>query len=370
VPRLFLFLLVLKAFFSVSAFCGDVYYAGFLGNSRNAVDLSLYETMKMAAAEINSGGNDYTIEPVFFDEEDERTPELIMTKANLAAIIACFSEKHAEIIKNSGEIPLITVSKNFAGFNAAAPGRSFRICPSESQLAESLSRFSYAVIGKNKAAIIYSEGSDDYLKAAEGFAANCRANRVWADYFKSVPGDRTDFTNILLRLRDLKVQSIYFAGSMEQAAELARKSQEMNVGAVILTMDNVNTKAFIKKAKFGADMTCFSSMAPPALSGFKKFQPFLKKYRKEAAGREDIHMPFVYDAVKVLASGLTSGARKPAEITAYLKSATHDVTTGTFTFNNTGNRSAASSFFYIIARGEILHRKLQENETKKYMEAK
>jgi ABC-type branched-subunit amino acid transport system substrate-binding protein len=369
VARLLVFLLSFTAVFCGYAGARDTYYIGFLGNSNNASSSSLYDTLSLAIESANNTSNSYEMAPVFFSDEAPNAADEIRGRGNLLALIGCFSEKDAAVLEKIENIPLISAGKNFVMLNEKGKNNVFRVCPSEAQLAEDLCRFGITVLGKNKAAIVYSEGSADYLRAAEAFAANARANRVWSDYFKSVPADRTDFTNILLRLRDLKVQMIYFAGSMEQAAEFARKSQEMNVGATFMTTDNVNSRVYIKKAKTGADRTVFASIIPATLNGFKGLKPFMAQYRKKYS-YEDVHLPYVYDAANMVFSALAAGKKSGQDVAAYMCEKTHSGVTGSISFGASGLRKNADAFFYIIARKEVLYRKLQDSEAKKYWEAK
>lgn len=367
--RLLLFLLSFTAVFYGSAGAKDTYYIGFIGNTSSASSTSLYDAISLTVESANNTYSAYEVQAVFFNEDDPNVADEIRNKSCLLAVIGCFSEKNSAVLEKAGEIPLITAGKSFVMFNEKGKQNVFRVSPSEAQLAEDLSRFAVTVLGKNKSAIIYSESSADYLRAAEAFAANQKANRVWAEYFKSVPADRTDFTNILLRLRDIKAQIIYFAGSMEQAAELAKKSQEMNVGAILMTTDNVNGRAFIKAAKAGADRTCFASISPATLGGFKGLKPFLGEYRKKF-NYEDAHMPYVHDAALIVLKALALEKKTGQDVIKYLKETAHSGATGAFSFNEQGLRRNADAFFYIIARKEVLQRKLQDYEAKKYWEAK
>jgi ABC-type branched-subunit amino acid transport system substrate-binding protein len=365
------FLLVLFSFIAVFgnlARAKDVYYIGFIGNSLSASSMSLYNTLSLTVEAANNSVNSYETDAVFFNDDTATAADQIKNNGSLLAVIGCFSEKESEIIDKINDIPLISVWKNYAAFNEKEKDNCFRVCPSETQLAEDVSRFSIA-LGKNKAAAVYSEGSRDYMRAAEGFIGNCKANRIWADYFKSVPDDRDDFTNILLRLRDLRIQTIYFAGGADQAALLSKKSKDMNVGAVFMGTDAINSRAFIKKAKAGADGACFASIVPDSIYKFREMRPVLAEFRKRFEN-EDMHMPYVFDAANMVLKCLAGGIKSGQDMKKALQGISYDGTTGRIDFNKNGLRAGAEAFYYVIARKEVYQKKLDEAEEKKYREAR
>lgn len=366
--RFLLFLLSFTAVFFGSAGAFDTYYIGFLGNSTNASSVSLYNSLSLTVEASNNTNNSYTVQAVFFDEDSVSAADEIKNKGNLLAVLGCFSEKNTGIIEKINDIPLISTGKNYIAFNELQKENAFRVCPTEAQLAEDLSRFVIAVLVKNKSGIVYSEDSLDYLRAAEAFAANCRANKVWADYFKSVPADRTDFTAILQRLRDLKVQTIYFAGSMEQAAILSKASKDLNVGAIFTSTDVINSRAFIKTAKSGSENACFAAIMPASLNSMKSMRKVLAEFRKNFQN-EDMHMPYVFDAANMVLKCLVNGSRNGRDIMTALKAMNYDGATGPINFNKSGIRVNANAYFYIISRKEVLPRSLGESAGK-YWSAK
>ncbi len=361
--RFLLVLLSFTAVFTNLACAKDVYYIGFLGNSHNASSVSLYNALSLTVEAANNTNNPYEVNAVFFNENEENAADVIKSRGNLLALLGCFSEKNSEIIEKINDMPLISIWKGYIDFNEKDKANVFRVCPTEAQLAEDLSRFVITVLTKNKSAIVYTEGSTDYLRAAEAFAANSKANKVWANYFKSVPPDRDDFTNILLRLRDLKVQAIYFAGSMEQAAELSKKSKEMNVGAIFTSTDAINSRTFIRKARAGSENACFASVIPPSLYSFRSMRAVLKEFRKKFTN-EDMHMPYVFDAANIVLKCVAAGKRSAGDVAACMRDTSYKGATGPIGFNKRGIRVNANAYFYIIARKEVLYRSLGESAGK------
>jgi branched-chain amino acid transport system substrate-binding protein len=204
---------------------------------------------------------------------------------------------------------------------------------------------------------------------AQSFKNTADRNNTWSQYFKEVESDRKDFTAVLLRLRDLKVHNIYFAGNPVQAAWLARQSSEMNVGADFSSTRLICSSAFIKSAKAGAQGAVFASFAPSGLYGHKKFRPYLKKFTASYNG-DDMHIPYVFDAANMLLGALDAGKTDKKDIIKYIRSNPFEGVTGTVSFKENGDRSNPPVYFYIIRNREFLQRSLMGSEKAAFEKAK
>lgn len=363
--RFLLALLSFIAFLSPAAGAKDIYYIGFLGNSNNASSQSLYNTLSLTCEALNNTANNYDIDPVFFDEDSPGAADEINGKGGLLAVLGCFTEGNAAIPGKINSTPLMDVCKSYPGPGENGKNNFFRVCPSEEKLASDLVRFAYSVLENDRMAVVYTEGSGGYAQAAEAFAGTMRRNRITADYIKSVAADRTDFTNIILRIRDMKRQIVYFAGPPDQAAELAKGLVSMNTGANFMGMSDIGTRAFLKKTKIGTQSACYASVVPSTLYSLKKFVPFLEAYDKRFAS-QDMYMPFVYDAAMMAASCLKSGSRTGPDVSACLRGMKYSGITGDISFAENGDRNKSETFFFIMYRKEILPRQLSETEMKKF----
>jgi ABC-type branched-subunit amino acid transport system substrate-binding protein len=364
VARFLLVLFSFIVFLSPVTSAKDVYYIGFLGNSNNASAQALYNTLSLTCEAMNNTANPYEVAPVFFNEDSGPADE-INGKGDLLAVLGCFSEKHSAILGKVNNTPLINVCKSYPGFIDKEKTNLFRVCPAEAKLASDLARFAYSVLEKDRMAVVYTEGNEEYKQAAGAFAETMRRNRIPADYVKSVAADRTDFTNVILRVRDMKKQIVYFAGPTEQAVELAKETVAMNTGANFIGMSDIGNKAFLKKAKIGTQSACFASVVPSSLYNLKKFVPFLTMYDKRFTG-QDMYMPFVYDAAMMAASCLEAGKKSGPDISACLKSINYSGITGDISFAADGDRKRSETFFYVMYRKEILPRRISEAEMKKF----
>ncbi|MBP7792056.1 MAG: ABC transporter substrate-binding protein [Candidatus Goldbacteria bacterium] len=364
-----LFLINLILFLNLTVFADDLYYVGFLGNSENASTDSLLTGLEVS---LNIEDENYVngrIKPVFFDENSENVISDIKDTQNLLAIIGCFNEKHKKIIEAINDVPLISISKDFIDFNYLNKPNVFRICPSEVQLARDLARFAVAILDKRHYAVVYTDGVTDFLKAAEEFSETVKRNGAKVDYFRSVEPQRKDFTNILLRLRDLKVQAIFFIGTLEQSINFAKQSYEMKTGALFMSTNTIGNRLFIKKLQNEAEKSCYADISPDNLYKLKKFRPFLTEYYKTNKNI-DKHLAYLYDAATIVKLCYNKNLKDKDNLLNCFKETFYDGITGQINFNDYGLRKTVNSFFYIIVKREILYRKLTDQEYKKFMEAK
>ncbi|MEI7542441.1 MAG: ABC transporter substrate-binding protein [bacterium] len=367
--RLYAVLISFILVFSPVACAKEMYCVGFLGNTNNAVSNAMFNSLKFSLDEFNLTNTAYAVTPEFFNENDSFVCDSIKNKENLLCVIGLFGPANKNVIEAVTEIPLIAASSENLYFNIEGRQNLFRIAASEAQLAADTCRFLISVSLKGKLAIVYSTDSDEYQKMAQAYKNAADKNNTWAQYFKEVEGDRMDFTAVLLRLRDLKVHNIYFAGRAAQAAALARQSAEMNVGADFSSTHLICSSIFIKNAKAGAQGAIFSSISPSSLYGFKKFRPHLKKFG-ETFGGDDTHIPYVYDATGFLLNALMAGKINKNDIIKYLKDETYAGVTGNISFKENGDRSNPPVYFYIIRNKEFLQRSLMGSEKDAFVKMK
>lgn len=367
--RQLLFLISLIMILNLKIFAEDGYYIGFLGNSLNASTDSLMTGLELSLKIQDENKTDGLIKSVFFNENNEEILKEIKNTPNLLAIIGAFNEKHKKIIEEINDIPLISISKDYIDFNNPNKQNVFRICPSDVQLAKDLARFAVAILDKRHYAVVYTEGVNDFMKTAEEFSETIKKNGAKVDYFRSVEPTRMDFTNILLRLRDLKIQSIFFIGSLEQAINFAKQSYEMKTGALFMSTSTIGNRYFIKKLKNEAEKSCYADISPENLYKLKKFRSFLDEYYKTNKNI-DKHLSYLYDAVSIIKLCYNKNLKDKESLIKGLKEISYEGVTGKINFNSSGLREKTDSYFYVIVKREILQRKLMGQEYKKFMEAK
>lgn len=359
--RLNIILLIFIVVFKVTIIAKDIYNIGFIGNSTNAVAIDLFDALNII---INDYNNDkYSFQAKFLNDYSENLINEIKSE-NFIAITGFIKEKHKKVFEEIKDIPVIIIGSEYLSFDEEK--FIFRIAPSNIDLAKILCRIQISVLGKRKFAIIYAEGEDEYLKIAEGYKNTVLKNKAVVDYFRSVDKDRKDFEAILIRLRELKVNTIFFAGGYEQASLIARQATELNVGAEFSSLPYICNKDFIKKAKDGSQGAQFTMAVPPSLYSFKKIRNFLEKYN-ETHKTMDAKIPYLFDGIDLLNSCLNEGKANKNDIMECFKTKNFSGVTGNISFDENGLRLFYQPYFYVIRGKEFLYRKLNVKEKEAYL---
>ncbi len=339
----------------------DSYFVGVLGNTDNAVSQAVLNTLNLAFEEENTKNANFELKTFFVNDYDgdDAVIKEISAKPGLIAISGCFEKTHKSIIEKIKNIPLISVNSRFLGFTAPANTNTFRICPSGIDQAKELARFLITILQKSSFAVIYSLGDEDYASLADAFRETVKKNGRRVIYYRDVDGDRTDFRNILINLRDQRVEVIYFAGGLGQSINMAKQIKDLNVGATFSGIDEIFQWAFIKSAKKGAEGAIATSPVKP---GYKKeIAGFLEKY-EEKYKSDDSHVPFAYDEAMLIIKSLNDNKTNPEDIIKYMHEIKYKGVTGNISFNANGDRPENQICFYISRGKSFLYRQLGASE--------
>ncbi len=334
------------------------YTIGFIGNSLSTNSSNLYDALSLLLEDINKKTENYELQKKFF-EDDENLVDNIKHEKNLIAITGIILEKHKKVLENIDDIPVFLIGTEYLSIDDKK--NIFRIAPSNLDLARILCRIQISVLQKRNFAILYTDGYDEFLKIAEAYKDTVLKNKASVGYFRSVDAERKDFETILIRLRELKVNTIFFAGLMEQASLIAKQSRELNVGADFSSISDICNKEFIKKAKDGSQGAHFVLSVPPSLYSLKKMRSFLEKYNETHKGT-DAKLPFIFDTVNIIQYCLDKGKIESGLLKECLITEEFEGATGNIKFNEKGLRVAYPPYFYVIRGKEFLYRKLNAKE--------
>lgn len=345
-------------FLNIAAEAKNIYTIGFIGNSLSSNSNNLYDALSLIIEDLNKNNENYELQNKFLDD-NENLENNIKQENNLIAITGVILEKHKKILENINDIPVFLIGTEYLSIEDKK--NIFRIAPSNIDLAKILCRIQIAVLQKRKFAILYTEGYDEYLKIAEAYKDTVLKNRATVDYFRSVDAERKDFEAILIRLRELKVNTIFFAGGMEQAALIAKQSMELNVGADFSSLSDICSKEFIKKAKDGSQGAHFVLLTPPSLYSLKQMGGFLEKYNETHKGT-DAKLPYIFDTLNIINDCIKKGITDKSSLVNCIYANNYQGVTGNIQFDEKGLRINYPPYFYVIRGKEFLYRRLNAKE--------
>jgi branched-chain amino acid transport system substrate-binding protein len=345
----------------------DTIKIGIYGNTANASVDAAYKAAEILCAELTPADGIYELMPVFFDETDPGAKDKINSDAEIAAVIGCFSANDAELVNSVKEIPLISICEDYSSFTGK--GNTYRMTASNAESAVIMARIAPALFDRMKAAVLYQSGNEEYEKMAQAYADASKRNGVDATYIRAFePG--YDFTNVIQRIREIKVKTIYFIGNQNEAINLCRQSFEKNTGAVFTGPNFIFDRKFIKETKEASDGCEFINTARNSPYGIKKLRPFLAAYEKKYGIKADIKLPHAYDAINMVALAAKAGKFGHADVNGFLKAVSYDGATGKVAFKESGERQNPEFFFHVIRRKEIFYMRFDSQMNARYGKAR
>jgi branched-chain amino acid transport system substrate-binding protein len=241
--------------------------------------------------------------------------------------------------------------------DAAAAGWStvFRTCGRDDQQGD----FAGAWIaehfkGKNVAIV------DDKSAYGQGLAMLTRdalhAAGMQEVISESITAGEQDYTALVSKLKDAKVDVIYFGGYHPEAALIVKQSREQGLQASLLSGDSLNTLEFATLAGTAADGVMFTNAAearnlPTAAKAVEEF-------RAEGFEPEGYTLS-TYAAIQVWAQAVEKAGSTEAEaVAAALRSQPYDTVIGSLAFNEKGDLTAATYVWYVFKDGNYSELKM------------
>jgi branched-chain amino acid transport system substrate-binding protein len=173
---------------------------------------------------------------------------------------------------------------------------------------------------------------------------------------ESITAGEQDYTALVSKLKDAKVDVIYFGGYHPEAALIVKQSREQGLQASLLSGDSLNTLEFATLAGTAADGVMFTNAAearnlPTAAKAVEEF-------RAEGFEPEGYTLS-TYAAIQVWAQAVEKAGSTEAEaVAAALRSQPYDTVIGSLAFNEKGDLTAATYVWYVFKDGNYSELKM------------
>jgi branched-chain amino acid transport system substrate-binding protein len=173
---------------------------------------------------------------------------------------------------------------------------------------------------KGRSIAIVDNGSNYGRGLTDGVQKTLKAAHVPVALTDSLPSDRSDTTNLVSRLKDAKIDVVYFGGWADQAAQILRRSRENGLDFTLVAPDGIYSQNFASEAGAGAAGTIMTfgrdvRKVPSA-------QPLMAELTRAGTPANDIG-PYTiasYAAVQVVAAGIkAANSNDPRKISQSLK---------------------------------------------------
>jgi branched-chain amino acid transport system substrate-binding protein len=320
---------------------------------------------RMAIEELNSSGLKIGSRPVKFEllaEDDAANPsqglavaqKLVNARVNgVIGHLNSGTTIPASQIYNSAGIPQISPSATNPKYTRQGYSGAFRLVADDAQLGATLGRIAVQNLEGKSIAVI-----DDRTAYGAGIAeafkngVTAAGGTIVAHEFTS--DKASDFFSLLNSIREKNPDIVFFGGMDDVAASILRQMKRLGIQANFIGGDGICTSqlaelagnAVIDDSVFCAEAGGVEGSRKAAIDKFRR--DFKVKYNSDV----QVYAPYVYDAVKVMASAMvTAGSAEPAIYLPALKAINYKGVTGDIAFDNKGDVKNAALTIYTYRQG-------------------
>ncbi len=314
-----------------------------------------------AVADINKAGGVLGEQLALETGDDQCDPKQAVNVANdLASKGVVFVAGHfcsgssipaSAVYQEEGILQISPASTNPAFTeDAAASGWTtvFRTCGRDDQqgdfagawIAEHFKGKNIAIVDDKSA---YGKGLADLTRESLHAAGT---NEVLSE---SITAGEQDYTALVSKLKDAKVDVIYFGGYHPEAALIVKQAREQGLTANLLSGDSLNTLEFATLAGAAADGVMFTNAAEAR--NLPSAAKAVEEFRAEGFEPEGYTLS-TYAAIQVWAQAVAkAGTTDSAKVAEAIRSQSWDTVIGTLGFDEKGDLTAATYVWYVFKDG-------------------
>jgi branched-chain amino acid transport system substrate-binding protein len=159
--------------------------------------------------------------------------------------------------------------------------------------------------------------------------------------------EKTNFQSLLLQMRVLKPDLVYFGGIYDQAGVLIKQMREKGVTASFLGPDGMESSALVDIAQGAVVGVHYTTVAGP-VEKYPLAKTFMEQFVAKHGRNPEAYALYAYDAAKVVLAALESsiaanGGKKPTrkQVMEAVRASKVDGLTGPIAFDSRGDREKA-----------------------------
>ncbi|MCS6772338.1 MAG: branched-chain amino acid ABC transporter substrate-binding protein [Kiritimatiellae bacterium] len=159
--------------------------------------------------------------------------------------------------------------------------------------------------------------------------------------------EKTNFQSLILQMRALKPDLVYFGGIYDQGGVLLKQMRERRIDAIFMGPDGLDSSAFVDIAQNAAAGAYYTSVAGP-VDKYPAAKEFAERFTARFGRPPEAFALYAYDAARVILAGIEAaidqnGGRRPsrAQISEAVRNVNIDGITGPIAFNQNGDRVSA-----------------------------
>ena len=324
-------------------------------DNENGVRLAVEE---LNAQKIKAGGKTLRFE--LLSEDDQGDP-----KAGVAAAQKLIDNGVRFIVGpyNSGVTIPASRAYNDAGALVATVATNpkitqqgykglFRVNASDSQLGSKMALYAANVLKFKNVAVIddrtaFGQG------VAEEFKKQARASGMTVAGHEFTTDRAFDFNAILTKLKNKKVEAIFFGGYAPQAAPMARQMKQLGITAKLLGGDTICTAEMGKLGGESVGDNVLCSQGGAVLDKASAGPAFKARFKARFKKDPDVYAAAYYDATMLYAQGMQkSGSVDPQKVAAAISAGTYQGVAGNYAFDALGDMKESPVTIYTFKGGQ------------------
>lgn len=318
----------------------------------------------VAVKEINNSGgiNGRKVETIVFDDRGD--PKEAVNIAHKISInnkimgvvghLTSGTMKAAASIYSTHGVPVVMPVPTNPGITQQGFKNLFRIPATDSEQGPFLARLVVEKLKKSKIAIIHDKSAYGEGIASE-FRKELGALSAEIITYEGVPREQRDFRTLLLRLKQLNPEVLFFGGNYTEGALLVKQMKEVGLETLFIAGDGCFGGSFIDLAGESAEGAIISFIAPDRESS-QKTAEFFKTFEDEY-GKVVSVAPMGYDAALTLLEAMKQSKKiNRKNIIETLRSPDFQVegVTGLIRFKENGDNINKKFFTYIVKKGKFV----------------
>ncbi|MDR7052242.1 ABC-type branched-subunit amino acid transport system substrate-binding protein [Duganella sp. 3397] len=228
----------------------------------------------------------------------------------------------------------------------------FRVNASDSQLGSKMALYAANVLKFKNVAVIddrtaFGQG------VAEEFKKQARASGMTVAGHEFTTDRAFDFNAILTKLKNKKVEAIFFGGYAPQAAPMARQMKQLGITAKLLGGDTICTAEMGKLGGESVGDNVLCSQGGAVLDKASAGPAFKARFKARFKKDPDVYAAAYYDATMLYAQGMQkSGSVDPQKVAAAISAGTYQGVAGNYAFDARGDMKESPVTIYTFKGGQ------------------
>lgn len=246
---------------------------------------------------------------------------------------------------------MATVATNPKVTQQGYPG-VFRVNASDTQLGSKMALYAANAL-KLKTVAVIDDRTAFGQGVAEEFKKQAKAAGMTVAGHEFTNDKAFDFTAILTKLKNKKVEAIFFGGYAPQAAPMVRQMKQLGINAKLLGGDTICTAEMGKLAGDAAGENVLCAQGGAILDKAASGPAFKARYKARYKQDADVYAATYYDAVQLYAQAMQkANSTDPAKVGAAMAAAAYKGVAGTYAFDEHGDMKQSPVTIFTFHNGQ------------------